>query len=476
MPTLSPFPLLFKQARFRSGRRSLPFLLVGSGVLWAAAVSAQVNDFPTPVTIGGTSPALANLELAEVRASSLRVPLLLQQIAAGKANAEELLKAGALKKEDLMWAVRHPRLWQVGTKTGEETTGATQVYDAFLAHWGEEVAGAVSWDEPARSALATELSRRGDARCVPLFEAMTREWVAKWKAEGAQKIQGAVPGLHALAWFYQGKGESLKAAQTYEKSAEYSMAPAWVGSALVEAARLYLKAGQKEKSDELYAQVPQAGYGWGTALAYYDQALPLIGKGKFTEAREILSQPLNATVDQDGGAISQNYWLASLSYQQGDLEETMRYSQLAIRAVSPDAKLSNITTGLYQQAQTLYNRAGGWKTQPIQSEVKSLVLTSNPPQINQPLYARFRIKTYGDITVKASFDTPALQVRVLPVDKWQQDTLGAKEEESEVIVEVPADFQGANKEQKFILTLQSAARVAKPTLVSVVVKAKDQNG
>ena len=152
--------------------------------------ASQAQSDTAPVTIGGAAPAntpgvapvtlkgagAAQSTLALVAVSSLRVPVLLKQVGAGAEKVEELLQSGALQPTDLKWAVHHPRLWQEKAAVGKAAAGTIAVYDAFLSRFGEEVADAVSWEPSARAALAAELSRRGDARCVPLFEAMTAEW------------------------------------------------------------------------------------------------------------------------------------------------------------------------------------------------------------------------------------------------------------------------------------------------------------
>ena len=66
---------------------------------------------------------------------------------------------------------------------------------------------------------------------------------------------------------------------------------------------------------------------------------------------------------------------------------------------------------------------------------QTLSNNTNPLHPDQPLYARFRIKTYGDTSVKATVDNPQVQVRVLPIDNWRREGLDAHEEEMEVIVQ-----------------------------------------
>ena len=147
----------------------------------------------------------------------------------------------------------------------------------------------------------------------------------------------------------------------------------------------------------------------------------------------------------------------------GDLEATLHYSKVAFEAYKQaDDVPAGLTRNLYDQARDLYNRSGGWKTQPIQTDTKEVVFQANPSQPDKPLYARFRIKTYGDTSVTVSVDNPQIQARVLPVNNWQREGLNAREEEMEVIVQ-------SNSLQPFTnvpLVLSSKTR-GKTTIVRV---------
>ena len=121
--------------------------------------------------------------------------------------------------------------------------------------------------------------------------------------------------------------------------------------------------------------------------------------------------------------------------------------------------------GVYQSSLALKQREDrleGWKKQPIQTDTKEVVFQANPSQPNRPLYARFRIKTYGDTSVTASVDNPNIQARVLPVNNWQREGTNAQEEEMEVIVQ----SNSLNKFNDVPLVLSSATH-DKTTIVRV---------
>jgi tetratricopeptide (TPR) repeat protein len=381
----------------------------------APSVSSS-TPLPAPVTIGGSAPVAGSFP-AQIGASSLRATLLLKQVAAdktGQNSVEELLKAGVLKPEDLSWAVHHPRLWQPAgaagmTPFGTAPLGVTQVYDAFLARFDEQVAGAVSWEEPARSTFAQELSRRGDARCVPIFQAMTREWVEKWEAGDKAKINGAVPGLHPLAWFYQGKGEKEKAAQTYERSAEYSVASAWVGSALVEAARLYGDVGQKEKSEVLYERALREGGGWSKGVAMYDRASALMKEGRQDEARKLLIQAA-AGQNTEPVKVSLLSLLSRSYYLNGEFGEAYKYSKEAIAQANRVEFLPN--KGLEVQlnvANTILRWSEQWERGPTVIEPRELRLIIRNWD-KEPVIQRIFVHTFRPTTLEVTVNNPKIQV------------------------------------------------------------------
>ena len=294
---------------------------------------------------------------------------------------------------------------------------------------------------------------RARALCVDLEEVYLR-WTKK------DAVDHLWQRFEALQTKYQEAGDEKRADELLPKVGDLLLkTPVEVGYIegavlSLESARWFKQHGHQEQSSFLYERVPKFGDGWHTILARYDQALPLMNLGQFDEARAILSSPLDATVRQYDGGIAQNVWLASLEYQQGNLEAAFRLGKKVKETVSPDSNSSNLVRNLYQMGSEIYSRAGGWKEQAIQTKIKEIVFRSNPLQSNQPLYARFRIKTYGDNSVTATVDNPAFQARVLPINNWQHNGLNTYEQEMEVVVQTSINQPTANAS----LVLSSAMR------------------
>ena len=198
------------------------------------------------------------------------------------------------------------------------------------------------------------------------------------------------------------------------------------------AARWMKQNGYAKEAKLLYAKVPEYGNTFGSGMVVLDQAKSLLDGGE----QEVGQQLLRELSSRSSGRIQliANVWLSQSLYGQGDLDGAQSVAKQAL-PMNAAAYQEGGDSTLYTVARDIYNRAGGWKTQPIQTDTKEVVFQSNHSQMNKPLYARFRIKTYGDKSITASVDNPNIQARVLPVNNWQHEGLNAQEEEMEVVVQ-----------------------------------------
>ena len=392
-----------------------------------------------PVTMKGE--AMADAEFSTVAPSSLRVPMLFKQVGAGEAKIEALLQSGALKPDDLVWAVHHPRLWQEKAEVLTAAASTIEVYDAYLARFGEQVADAVSWEPSARAALAAELSRRGDERCVPLFETATAKWVAQWEREGQRKTEGAVPGLHALAWFYQGKGEKLKAAQIYEKSALYSTSPLWVGSALIEAARLYGDLGDADKAKSFYLQVahnPDGLYASWAILEGFRQAL----KNNPEQAQNELLQ-LQKEVSNSDARLAAQFLLMWARYKAGDWTAFLQQSQQVLTQYENINEQSRRRTfaPLALQLENAQKWAKLWQKSTTVAENPDLDLKFEGP-LQQPVERRVFVDTPTptqlQVTVEGDADRVSARIEESP---WASELAEIRHQQIVVVTIAPGEPQ-----------------------------------
>jgi hypothetical protein len=183
----------------------------------------------------------------------------------------------------------------------------------------------------------------------------------------------------------------------------------------------------------LYAKVPAYGNTFVSGMALLDQAKLLLESRK----QEAGCQLLRSLIPNSSGRIQliARVWLASALYQQGDVVGAQSIANQAL-PLNPASYQQGENKELYITARDIFNRTGGWKTQSIESDVKELTFKANPLQPDKPLYARFRIKTYGGTSVTATVDNPLIQVSILPIDNWHYNDNGVYEEKSEVVVKV----------------------------------------
>ena len=295
----------------------------------------------------------------------------------------------------------------------------------------------------ARLWIADYLGNVGDERCVPLCESVLAGIDSQIPIQGNDNEALIFQVVERLGWFYRDTQQHQMCATAWLQLKNFAPMPKWMMADMyLESARELEKIGPQkvEEVKHLRQGAIDQHNGWRTALVFYDEYLALKSAGKNEEARRALAQPLQATEAIIEGRVAQNAWLASDAYQAGDLNETMRLSSEALQlSKNADSLSETPAKGLYVLAHDLYLRAGGWKTQPIQCDVKEIVLKTNPLHPDAPLYARFRIKTYGDQSVSATVDNPIIQVRVLPISNWQRSGLEAQEKELEVIIQSKSD-------------------------------------
>ncbi len=296
-----------------------------------------------------------------------------------------------------------------------------------------------------------EGKERAKALCVGVEQIYLR-WTKK------DAVDHLWQRFEALQVEYQQAGDKKRAEELLPKVGD-ALLKTPIDSGYIEGSVLALEAarwssgqGQKERANLLYQRIDGFNDGWHTMMARYDQASPLINAGELEEAKAILAPPINAKVHQWDGELAQTAWLASIEYQQGDLAKALELGKKLNDLVPIGQAPGGARGNLYEMGHDVYLRAGGWETQPIQTDTKEVIFQSNSSQPNQPLYARFRIKTYGDKSITASVVNSNIQARVLPVNNWQRDGLNAQEEEMEVIVQ----SNSLNKFTDVLLVLSSA--------------------
>lgn len=451
-----------------------PMITLSTGALSPiVATSPQTITLPTGATlpqmmtpattaVGALGTPSPVLDAAFVRSSGA-----LGQIRAGVLSPAAAWQRGDLRAEDAVAFLQSgSNLW-----IDHESESRRRLHHAFaevlVRHASERLAPLSSVPPRVRLWMADYYGSRGDAHTLEVAESLISEFQ---NPQGQKLAPGQMEMLYQvvqrLAWFYREQGQPEKAAQAWERLPELVGVPGWwKPDALLEAARLYTAAGQEQTAKTLYAQVPQYGHGWFSVLSLYDQAQPLILAGKLEQARALLSRPLQLTSEQSNGQIAQNAWLASLVYQQGDLDAALLYGERVKEAAKAGPSTRASVNNLAQMGLDIYNRAGGWRKQPIQSETKEVIFEINPNEPNRTQYKRFRIKTYGDFTIKAMVAHPAVQVRVRPLINWQRSGLSTQEYQTEIILQTSTNLPVADVPLIIMIPARGATTTLRLALV-----------
>ncbi len=429
--------------------------------LCLASVTARAD---APLAVVAAPEALPTVDL-QVDASDAGTAAVWEAMKSGKMTPEDAWKKGLLDAQAVQAGLSQ------GLAGGEDDNSRKLrlvLGSALVQHAPEVVKDALKLPKQVQLALADYYASVSDERAVALYEAVLGQTKAFYEQ-----------GLIALAVgeFWSQKGQPQKAQEAFERGRKVLVGnnPHLAAEMLLNMARAWAKAKDEDKARQFYTKTAADGDGWMTVLSFYDQASPLWDAGKLAQVRALLSQPLRATGHQLEGEIAQNAWLASLDYQEGKLEDALRHGQAAIKAGEGVALTSGPTKNLYEMGRGIYLRAGGWKTQPIQCNVKEIVLQTNPSHPDRPLYARFRIKTYGDTSVTATVDNPDVQARVLPVNNWHREGLNAQEEEMEVVIQsnslkpfndVPLVLSSATRGKTTTVRLSLSEKPTQPALTT----------
>ena len=276
-----------------------------------------------------------------------------------------------------------------------------------------------------------ESKERARALCVDVEEVYLR-----WLKGGT--LSHTWPMFEGLQGKYRQAGGQGRAEQLLPKAVDILLQAKATPQNLegadvsLEAARWMMQNGRVQEGKILYAKIPEYGNTFVSGMARLDQAKNLLDKGEQQLGGELLRDIASSSTGKI--QLVARVWLSSALYQQGDLDEAQQVAQQALPS-EPNAYQEGGNKELYIAARNVYSRAGGWKTQPIQTDTKEVVFQSNPSEPDKLLYARFRIKTYGDKSVSASVDNPNIQARVLLVNNWQREGMNAQEEEMEVVVQ-----------------------------------------
>ncbi len=380
-----------------------------------APVGAVVGVVTAPVMGAVPVGAVGGVKASGVNTGLL---LLLGQIADGQMTLNEAWDKGLLDAPKVL------QLLSQSQRLTEDTRNETLQRDLaglLVKLAPESVAVPEKLSARVRVALCRYYADNGDARAVPLCEALIAE-----KLEGKQVNQplasnpdGGSSSLYLssvilLAQYYEKVGQWQKAGETWERALTFWQDVDWFQAGVrIDAARVYTTLGQNDKAQQFYSQVAQYGNGWFSGLVLYDQANELILKGKHKEARQLLNTPVEGQ-DAEQSKIVLLALQATSHYQTGEVIAARRYAQQAIDQASAikltDGKGLKASVNV---AEDILSWSTRWTETPIAIEPTELRMILPSPTSNGEYAARsIFVRTYRDVPLEVQIDNPQIKGRV----------------------------------------------------------------
>ncbi len=346
----------------------------GAGVVTAPVTgAAPVKTMPT-VGAAGVG-ALGGVKASGVNTGLL---LLLGQIADGQMTLNEAWEKGLLDA---------PKVLQLLSQTQrltEDTRNETLLRDMaglLVKLAPETVAQPEKLSARVRVALCRYYADNGDARAVPLCEALIAE-----KLDGKQINQplasnpdGGSSSLYLssvilLAQYYQNVGQWQKAGETWERALTFWQDANWFQSSVrIEAARVYMTAGQDDKARAFYDQVASYGNEWFTSLVAIDRIERLMDDNQFVQAQQEVEAALQTQNAMRAPLISTQIALltrlGALRYIAGDFSNaraTLRQVNSLYASLPDGSRVSGMKTN-NGVAETYLRDIEQWEQTPIVS-------------------------------------------------------------------------------------------------------------
>ncbi len=379
----------------------------GAGVVTAPTMGA------TPVgAVGGVKASGVNTGLL----------LLLGQIADGQMTMDSAWDKGLLDAPKVLQL-----LSQTQRLTEDERNEALQrdLAGLLVRFAPATVATSEVLNARVRVALCRYYSSTGDARAVPLCEALIAE-----KLEGKQVNQplasnpdGGSSSLYLssvilLAQYYQNVNQWRKAGETWERALTFWQDVGWWQVTLhSDAALAYEKAGDLKKAESLYSSATITNLGWMDGLVVTNQAQFLIKAGRYEEARRVL----NKGVMGPDAKYMKPFLLTNLGdsyYQAGDFEQAASYARQAINSYkdllsSPHSVYLDAVLPLNQERLRWIER---FVKEPIICAPRQLNVVRSYLELNiedDGITRQFYVRTLRPVPLRVSSDNPLVTARII---------------------------------------------------------------
>ena len=258
--------------------------------------------------------------------------------------------------------------------------------------------------------------------------------------------------FEALQAKYQQVGDEKNAGELLPKAADVllKMEPTEKNpegaDASVTAARWLAGHGREDDARKLYEKASRYGNTFVTQVALFDQATLSFSSGQISMGRKFLEV---AAASSNGEVRIRAFTLLARShYGSGEVEEARRYAREAVvQQANGGAERAT------REAQQLLSMLDRWNREPIQCEPRELtVVFRSTESLDKPIVKRILVRTFRNIALSVTADSPLVDVRILPVN-LEQDARAAKAVERELLIKIVP--KAIKEELKTILTIVS---------------------
>lgn len=262
------------------------------------------------------------------KTAALTTPLLVAQWRTHKSTPQEAWDKGTLTVDNLIYILNHSIDYWGGFYWEKDVDLRRAIVALLVEHGGERLAKPETLSPFVRLWLADYYESVGDERTLPLCEGVLSEIKTPVKGEGALAFQA----VERIGWYYRDKGQYEQGAQAWLRMTNYHADIGWwTPDALIEAARLWERAGENEKAANLYAKIARLPTGDEIikAVALQLQAKILIRQNHIEEARKLL-QAATANPTPTASQVIALSLLGYSYYNTRNWREASRYWQQSL--------------------------------------------------------------------------------------------------------------------------------------------------
>jgi tetratricopeptide (TPR) repeat protein len=233
-----------------------------------------------------------------------------------------------------------------------------------------------------------------------------------------------VNAVFELSYYYDAIGDLQKSAETCLRMKDYSTSVEGIANATLQAARMYRDNGDTEKSQELYHKAENSSYGWVAGMALWDEGYIAMGKGKYAEARDILSKPVTGKYADQAQVLLLSAMAVSYD-RENNFEQTRKYAKLCFDQYDSLKFHLSKDSGIESQVgvvKSMLYWIDQWEKLPIPVLVQPKEFIRDFPAGDQPIMQQ--IGVYSKLPITITVESDNKKVEILSTSKKAERTAG----------------------------------------------------